>query len=438
MLRRMALSLALLCMVCQMMMGVTLAEAEDPVVVRVGDVTFTKSQLRSAIDTDVELTEALGQTYLTDEEKKAQREDTIQRFIRAGLIQCKLRDAGRNDFTPEEEEDLRAAARNQYEQLWQGLWQRAQSSGEAFKEEQITEFMEDEGYTAEAIFEELKASERQYRAIDLFCPGITLTEDMIREYYQTQFLDPDRERYENDLDLYEREILAQKNESFYTPEGYRAIKQILLMYPNEVDRGLKNERARVNLAARAVSQALQDVANAGITAESWDDMVEPRAAYDTAAGELRTAQQAYAEKRRRLTLPLIEEKTKEIRAAFDAGIDFDSLIKKYSTDKNEQNTTGGGYPIHPDSKNWPEDFLKAVATLKKPGDISEPVLTDLGIHILYYASDIPAGEHELTPEERETLNASAINYYQIQELDKLIADWRSDYDIETHPELLDD
>ena len=67
-----------------------------------------------------------------------------------------------------------------------------------------------EGYTAEAIYEEYKASERRYRAIDLYCPGITLTEDMISEYYQTQFLDPDRERYENDLDLYEQEILAQK------------------------------------------------------------------------------------------------------------------------------------------------------------------------------------------------------------------------------------
>ena len=76
--------------------------------------------------------------------------------------------------------------------------------------------------------------------------------------------------------------------------------------------------------------------------------------------------------------------------------------------------------------------------LKKPGDISGPVLTDLGIHILCYASDIPAGEHELTAEERETLNASALRYYQDQELEKLIAVWRDEYDIETHPELLDD
>lgn len=84
----------------------------------------------------------MGEVYLTDEEKQAQREDTINRFIGVGLIECKLQDAGRNDFTPEEEENLKAAARNQYEQLWQGLWQRAQESSENFTEAQITEFME--------------------------------------------------------------------------------------------------------------------------------------------------------------------------------------------------------------------------------------------------------------------------------------------------------
>ena len=256
--------ICILLVLCLPLCSMALAEVDDPVVVRVGDFSFTKSQLQSAIDTDIELTETLGEVYLTDEEKQAQREDTINRFIGVGLIECKLQDAGRNDFTPEEEEEnLKAAARNQYEQLWQGLWQRAQESSENFTEAQITEFMEGEGYTAEAIYEEYKASERRYRAIDLYCPGITLTEDMISEYYQTQFLDPDRERYENDLDLYEQEILAQKNESFYTPAGYRAIQQILLSYPEEVDKRLKNEQARVNLAAKAVAQAFQGVAEAG-------------------------------------------------------------------------------------------------------------------------------------------------------------------------------
>ena len=414
------------------------AEVEDPVVVRVGDVLFTKSQVQSAINSDITLLEALERPALTDEEKRAQRDDTIERFIGVGLIEMKLREAGRSDFTMEEEENLKAAARNQYEQLWQGLWQRAQDSGEEFTEDQITEFMEDEGYTTEAIYQEYRVTERRYRAVELYCPNLTLTEDMIDEYYRDQFLTPDRERYENDLDLYEREILAQKNESFFTPEGYRAIRQILLTYPEEVESKLKDERARVNRARKAITQALQDLTAAATVAETWDDMVESRTAYDAALEELQTAQAKYNEKRKQLAKPLVQDTVEAIRAAHDAGIDFGSLIDRYSTDKNAQNTEKGGYPVHPDSRNWPEDFIKAAMSLKVPGDISEPVYSDTGIHILCYASDIPAGEHELTGEERETLIASALNYYQNQELEKLMTGWREEYEIETHPELLDD
>lgn len=413
------------------------AESDDPVVIRVGEVTFTKSQLQSALDSDILFSEALSRVTLTDEDKAAQREDTIDRFIGVGLIECKLIEAGKNDFTPEEQEALKSAARSQYEQLWQGLYQRAQESGEDVTEAQITEFMEDEGYTVEAIYDEYLASERRYRAVELFCPPITLTEDMVMDYYKSSYLDPDRERYADDLDLYEQEILAQKNESFYTPAGYRAIKQILLKYPDEVHKALKDELAAVNTAGQAMAQALQALTTAATTAEGWDDMIEPRAAYDAACEALTEAKKAYDEKRKSLTEPLIEETVDEIMTAFDAGIDFGSLIDKYSTDQNEQNTDKGGYPVHPDSKNWPEDFLKAASELEKPGDISEPVYTDLGVHILYYASDIPEGDHELTPEERETLNASAEYYYQNQELEKLIAQWRGEYEIETHPEVLD-
>ena len=44
----------------------------------------------------------------------------------------------------------------------------------------------------------------------------------------------------------------------------------------------------------------------------------------------------------------------------------------------------------------------------------------------------------MTADEQETLNTSALYYYQNQELEKLISQWRGEYEIETHPELLDD
>lgn len=434
----------LLCFVTMvLLMLVTLCPAlaestDDPVVVRVGNVTFTKGQVQSTVDVDVTVSEMMSQEYLTDEERQAKRDEAIQRCIREGLIEMKLRDAGKDDFTAEEEETLRAAAMSQYEAMWQGIWQRAQQSDQGFTEDQVTEFMQEQGYTSDAIYEELKADERRHRAVALFCPNMTLTEDMVEKYYEAEFLLPDRQRYENDLDLYEQEILANHNEAFYTPAGYRAIQQVLLDYPDEVTRGLRNENAHVNEAARAVAEAVQKVTEAALSGDSWDDVAEPRTEYDEALEVLKSAQQAYTDKRKALALPLVRETVDAINAEIDAGIDFNSIINKYSTDKNEQNLDKGGYPVHPDSKNWPGEFLEAVGKLEKPGDTSGPVLTDMGIHILYYASDIPEGAHELTAEERSALNASALYYYQTLELEKQMEDWRNEYEIETHPELLDD
>ena len=434
----------LLCFVSIMLLVlVTLCPAlaestDDPVVVRVGNVTFTKGQIQSTVDVDVTVSEMMSQAYLTDGERQAKRDEAIQRCIREGLIEMKLRDAGKNDFTEAEEETLRTTALSQYESIWQGIWQQVQQTNQSFTQAQVTEFLQTQGYSSTSIFEALKADERYHRAVELFCPSLTLTEDMVEKYYEAQFLLPDRERYENDLNLYEQEILAGNNESFYTPAGYRAIRQVLLDYPEEVETALRNENARVNMAMRIVAGAAQKVSEAALTGDSWDDVAEPRAAYDEAVKELTAARQAYNEKRERLTLPLIQDTVDTINDELNAGIDMITVINKYSTDKSEQNLDKGGYPVHPDSKNWPQEFLEAAGKLETPGDFSGPVLTDMGVHILYYASDIPAGPHELTDEERQLLNASALYYYQSLELEKLMEDWMNAYEIETHPELLDE
>ena len=75
--------------------------------------------------------------------------------------------------------------------------------------------------------------------------------------------------------------------------------------------------------------------------------------------------------------------------------------------------------------------------LEKPGDISGPVYSETGVHILCYAGEAPVGDHVLTEEEREQLNASALQYFRNEKLLELCAQWKDDYDIETHPELLE-
>ena len=137
-----------LCFLLVMLLSLcpALAEAaDDPVVVRVGDVTFTKARLQSEVDINVTVSELMEQEFVTDEERQARRDEAIQGCIQEGLIEMKLREAGKNDFTAEEEETLRATALSQYETIWQGIWEKAKQSNQGFTEEQVTEFLNEQG-----------------------------------------------------------------------------------------------------------------------------------------------------------------------------------------------------------------------------------------------------------------------------------------------------
>ena len=81
-------------------------------------------------------------------------------------------------------------------------------------------------------------------------------------------------------------------------------------------------------------------------------------------------------------------------------------------------------------------FKQAVSALKKPGEITEPFVTDLGIHIVLYQSDLPDGVHELTEEERAALQSSALENKQRETLHPFLDEWKTQYEIETHPEML--
>ena len=426
----------LLLVFCLTLSALALAEADDPIVVRVGDFAYTQSKLQGSLDSMLELSEMLQGDAPTEEEKVARLQATIDSFVGLGVIENKLNEAGKNDLTETEKEQLNQSARSKYEELWQLLYQQMQQSDASVTEEAVTGQLELMGYTFDAIYDELELQTRQNRAIDEFVGDIVLTQAQVDEYYEEQFVAPDREDYENDINRYDQEILMNNNEAFYTPEGYRYLRQIILDIPEQAKKTAKTEEVALTRATKSMATALQKLTLAATEAEIWEDMAEAKALYDESARALTQAQSEYMARLEAEALPLVREKTDEIKAQYEAGIDFKTLINRYSTDLTERNVNGDGYPFHPDSELWPEAFRAAAAALEKPGDISEPVLTEQGIHIICYVADVPAGEHVLTDEERELLNAAALRYYQMEKLNALVEGWQGEYEIETHPELL--
>lgn len=174
--------ICILLVFCLTLCALALGEAEDPVVVRVGDVTYTQSKLQRSLDSLLELSEMLQGDAPSEAEKAARLQATIDSFVGLGVIENRLNAAGKNDFTAAEEEQLNKSAQSKYEELWQLLYQQMQKSDASVTEQAVTEQLELMGYTFEAIYDELELQARQNRAIEEFVGNIVLTQEQVDEY----------------------------------------------------------------------------------------------------------------------------------------------------------------------------------------------------------------------------------------------------------------
>lgn len=83
-----------------------------------------------------------------------------------------------------------------------------------------------------------------------------------------------------------------------------------------------------------------------------------------------------------------EAEAKDAKARLDAGEDFEAVLKEYNTDSSMDND--GKYPVG-EGANYVEEFLTAALALEKEGDISDPVKTEYGYHIIKRLENIPGG-----------------------------------------------
>ena len=407
--------------------------AEDPVVVRVGDITFTQSEVQFGYVSSLDVLKAFN-GEVTDEDRQVLLDGTIQRAVDIGVAECKLKQLGKYDFTEEELSTLQYSAQQAFDQTWQELYKRAQEEDVETTEAEITHWLEESGYTVDAYFREAQITERQYRLVEMYCSDIVLKQSDVDDFYMENYVEPDREKYENDIDLYDSEIALTNSEAFFVPEGFRYIKQIVLPLPDGFEDQLKPYERRVKSRLQDAQTVYLELADAAAEAETMEDFAEQKAAYKAAREKMEEARQAYIAKLKE-AVPQVQDTVDTIRQATEAGIRFEDSIKKYSID--QQYVEGNGFQFHPNSKRWPEPFGEAIAAMEKPGDLSEPVASDDGVHIFCYMGDVPAGVHTLTDEERAALEQSALRAAQKKKLDELVQEWKADYEIETHPELID-
>ena len=279
-------------------------------------------------------------------------------------------------------------------------------------------------YVAESgIFYDLEETIERIRAIA--SEGVTVTDEDVDAYF-AELVANDQEMFENNTFMYEYYTNMYGYKSSYVPEGYRGVTHILLGVDQELLDNWQALLARLEEAQE--DTAAEPVADTEPAAESTDAPAAEAA--DVPAEEPVT--QEMVDAARQAILDEVQPLLDEIKAKLDAGASFEDLILEYGTDPGMQDeaTRKNGYAVHQDSIVWDPEFTKASMALEKIGDISDPLVTQFGVHLIQYLRDIPGGAVELTDELRAELKPVVQSEKENDAMNALIDQWLEEAAIE--------
>ncbi len=196
---------------------------------------------------------------------------------------------------------------------------------------------------------------------------------------------------------------------YYAPAGYRMIKHILVGISEEDNKVIEEKQTALTDAQTALNEAAEDA-----------DKTALQAAVDAAQAELDAAKaQGMAN---------AKVKADEVYAKATAeSADFDALIAEYSTD----NMPAEGYAVREGYAYFVESFVKGAMALQNVGDVSEPVESTYGYHVIKYVSDVQEGPVDLAT-VHDSISASLLSTKQDTLQHETIEKWVSEANVKTY------
>lgn len=285
---------------------------------------------------------------------------TIEYLYEQGVIESHLVEAGYLNFTAEEEAAFANEAAREWEDALNSYveYYLSEDTAEARAalREQAAAYYESNGYNEAGLLENLKMQAAWEKLDADMTGGYVPTEDEIQNVFN-EFGAQYAAMYA-DVGMYEFYTQYYGYESWYTPEGYRGVLQILL----EVDESLLNAYA------------------------------EAAGAYETEATE---ANKAAVDAAAAACVASRQEAIDAINTTMANGGSWLELIKEYNIDPGMEDETNlaEGYAVHRESIIYDPQFIAAAfdERMNQPGDWSNPSVGDYGIYVVYYLRDISGG-----------------------------------------------
>jgi len=305
------------------------------------------------------------------------------------------------------------------------------------------------GYTREYFVESQTISVQNEKLRAHTSEGIEVTDEEVKAEFDKNVAEQ-KESYDANPAYYasaEQNNTGAHNHLYYTPEGYRGVKNLLIMLStekqDEID-ALNTELAAANSVITTSTENLeeykaQDVSkidkemveqfNADMAALEQQIADAEATVAETEAKIAEATEAAYAE-----ILPVAEE----VLAKVQAGEDFDALLETYGEDTGmtAEPAKTRGYLICEGLNLYVPEFQEAAMALENVGDVSGLVKTSFGYHILKYAQDIESGAVEYTDEVKAHLYDDMLLAAQDAAYEAAVTKGVSEAKVETFPKVM--
>lgn len=419
---------------------------EEPDVIVAGRYSIKLSEAQSAVDELIAQYETyyLQQGYtLTEDDYSYVRTLALQNLGMYCVIDNILEDRAYPELTQEETDAIRAEVQGYYDETLNYIKDMYVSSYGLSEEQaliQAEEAMAQAGYGLEHMISEQIRYERFNPLYEDVTKDVTVTDDEVNAYYDETYVAPDREQYEGNVYYYELAKNYYGAESYYVPEGYRTVSHILLTTPEDIEAKLTECSDKIDAAQEIVDAFVAELGELEVTPEEGAEPVEHRSAeeiqadIDSAKADVEALEAEYAEIKAGIVVAL-QEKIDEIYAKIEAGEAFEDLIAEYGEDPG-MTSMPDGYEVHKESVVWVPEFRDGAMALEVIGDVSEPVISDYGVHIIKYLSDVPGGAVALSEEAFADVRDELLANKQDEAFYTAYAEWEAQYPMTINAELV--
>lgn len=397
--------------------AVTTTTSPDDVMLTVGSAPLTRAKYETYLKSLQDYYANYGYDVTSAEVAPMLQQFALQTGIEYLVMDQKLVELGLA-LTEEEKTAAQASAKEEWDATVQDGLAYYGITAESSEEDRnatllsVLAELETMGYTEESYLADAIQYAGYDKLIDYTAKDVTVTDEDVVNHYNT-LVENDKALYENDAAAYEQaqymnQMYAMYGMTdyatpiYYKPAGYRLVTHILLEATEEL------LTAYTDLQAAYEEQ--QNTIEEGGTVE----------------GDLVTAEEV--ENARLAILAYVQPTVDEINQKLADSATFAELIPQYTTDPGmmDEASIAAGYEVHMDSTNWVIPFRDQAFTVSNIGDVTAPVVTDYGVHILQYVADVPAGPVELTDELRASFHEQLLASATSAAYNNAIAQWTSE------------